>query len=80
MKDSLLHAYVVIKTSNLAISRRRYAEDRKHTCSNPCCTCSTIIYALLTNDIIALSRFRSRSRRRFLNSLLNSLTTQSVTL
>ena len=26
MKDSLLHAYVVVKTSNLVISRRRYAE------------------------------------------------------
>ena len=66
MKDSLLHAYVVVKTSNLVISRRRYAEDRKNTC----CTCSTIIYALLTNDIIALWRCRSRSRRRFLHSLL----------
>ena len=33
MKDSLLHAYVVVhvKTSNLVVSRRRYAEDRKHT-------------------------------------------------
>ena len=28
MKDSLLHAYVVVKTSNLVISRRRYGEDR----------------------------------------------------
>ena len=32
--------------------------------------CSTIIYALLTNDIIVLWRCRSRSRRRFLNSLI----------
>ena len=31
MKDSLLHAYVVVKTSNLVILRRRYAEDRKQT-------------------------------------------------
>ena len=31
---------------------------------------STIIYALLTNDIIVLCRCRSRSRRRFLNSLI----------
>ena len=29
MKDSLLHAYVVVKTSNLVISHRRYAEYRK---------------------------------------------------
>ena len=28
MKDSLLHAHVAVKTSNLVISRRRYAEDR----------------------------------------------------
>ena len=32
MKDSLLQAYVVVKTSNLVISRRRDAEDRKPTC------------------------------------------------
>ena len=30
--------------------------------------CGTIIYALLTNDIIVLWRSRNRSRRRFLNS------------
>ena len=30
MKDSLLHTYVVVKTSNLVISRRRYAEAGKH--------------------------------------------------
>ena len=32
--------------------------------------CSTIIYALLTNDIIVLWRFRSRTCGRFLNSML----------
>ena len=30
MKDSLLHAHVVVKTSNLTISRPRFAEDRKN--------------------------------------------------
>ena len=30
MKDSLLHAHVVVKTSNLVISRRRHAENRKN--------------------------------------------------
>ena len=64
MKDSLFHVYVVVKTSNVVISRRRCAEDRKPTCSNPCCT---TIYVLLTNDIIVLWRFLSRSRRRLGN-------------
>ena len=31
-EDSLLHARVVVKTSNLVISRRRYAEDSKNVC------------------------------------------------
>ena len=29
MKDSQLHAHVVVKTPNLVVSRRRYAEDLK---------------------------------------------------
>ena len=29
MNDSQLHAHVVVKTSNLVVSRRRYAEDLK---------------------------------------------------
>ena len=32
MKDSQLHAHVVIKTSNLVILRRCYAEDLKNIC------------------------------------------------
>ena len=70
MKDSHLHAHVVVKTSNLVVSRRRYAEDLKNICYNPCGTCSTIIYDLLTNDIILLWRCCCRCRRRFLNSLI----------
>ena len=31
MKGSLLHAYVVVNTSNLMISHGGYAEDRKNT-------------------------------------------------
>ena len=34
------------------------------------------LYALLTNDIIVLLRCRSRSRRRFLNFLLGSLSNE----
>ena len=32
MKDSQLHAHVVVKTSNLIILRRRYAENLKNIC------------------------------------------------
>ena len=32
MKDSPLRAHVVVKTSNLVVSRRRYAEDLKNIC------------------------------------------------
>ena len=32
MKDSQLHGHVVVKTSNLVVSRRRYAEDLKNIC------------------------------------------------
>ena len=32
MKDSQLHAHVVVKTSNLVILRRCYAEDLKNIC------------------------------------------------
>ena len=61
MKDSQLHAHVLVKTSNVAISRRRYAEYRKR---------STIIFPLLTNDVTVLWRYccRRRRRLRFLSS------------
>ena len=71
MKDSQSHAHVVVKTSNLVISRCRYAEDLQNNCWNPCGTCSTIIYDLLTNDIIVLWRCCCRRRRRFLSSLMS---------
>ena len=32
MKDSQLYAHVVVKTSNLVVSRRRYAENLKNIC------------------------------------------------
>ena len=32
MKDSKFHAQVVVKISNLVISRRLYAEGLKNTC------------------------------------------------
>ena len=65
MKESLLHAHRVVKTANLVISRRPQAEYHKNPSQKPCCTCSTIIYALLTNDIIVLWRCRGRHCRRY---------------
>ena len=50
MKDSQLRAHVVVKTSNLVISRCHYAEDLKNIWLNPCYTSSTIIYDLLASD------------------------------
>ena len=32
MKDSQLHGHIVVKTSNLVVSRRRYAENLKNIC------------------------------------------------
>ena len=37
---------------------------------NSCCTCGTNIFSFLTNNILALWRCHSRSRRLCLNSLL----------
>ena len=69
MKDSQLHAHVVVKTSNLVILRRCYAEDLKIFAKIR--ACSTIIYDFLTNDIIVLLRCCCRRRRCFLSSLLS---------
>ena len=38
-------------------------------CEKACCTCNTIIFPLLANEIILLGRFRFCDCRRFLNSL-----------
>ena len=73
MKDSQLHTHVVVKSSNLVISRCRYAEDLQNICYYRCGTCSTIIYDLLSNDIIVLWRCCCRRHRRFLSSLMSLL-------
>ena len=54
------------KPQDLVISRRPYAEYHKNPSENPC---STIIYALLTNDIIVLRRCCCRRRRKIVSSL-----------
>ena len=43
---------------------------------NSCCTCGTNIFSFLTNNILALWRCRSRSRRLCLNSLIGNLSTR----
>ena len=64
IRDLTIQDCNVDETSNLVISRRRYAENRKNTCSR-------INYALLTNDIIVLWCCYCRRCNRFLSSLLD---------
>ena len=70
MKDLLLQARVVVRTSNMKILRRRLADYVKTLHQKACCTCSTIIFLHSTNQIIDLWRCRWRCRRQILNSLL----------
>ena len=62
----LLRASIVVRTSNMKISRRRLADCTKLH-QKACCTCSTIIFLHSTNQIIDLWR----CRRQILNSLLH---------
>ena len=73
-KILLLRARVVVRTSNLKISRRRLAEYVKTLHQKACRTCSTIIFLHSTNQIIDLWRCRWRCRRQILNSLLPCVT------
>ena len=61
---------VVIKTSNMKISRRRLADYVKTLHQKACRTCSTIIFLHSTNQIIDLWRCRWRCRRQILNTLI----------
>ena len=70
MKDLLLRAPVVVRTSNMKISRRCLADYVKTLNQKACCTCSTIIFLHSTNEITDLWRCRWRCRRQILNSLL----------
>ena len=67
MKDLLLRACVVVRTSNMKISRRRLADYVQTLHQKACRTCSTIIFLHSTNQIIDL--WRCRCRRQILNSL-----------
>ena len=66
MKDLLLRARVVVRTSKMKISCRRAADYVKKLHQKACRTCSTIIFPRLTNEIIDFWRCRGH----FLNSLI----------
>ena len=75
MKNLWLWACVVVRTSNMKISRRLLADYVKTLHEKACRTCSTIIFLHSTNQILDLWRCRGRCRCRFLNSLMQSLAT-----
>ena len=59
MNDFLLHAHVIVKTSNLVISCRCYAVPPKIRAKIRAARAARIfVYFLLTNDIIVLWRSR----------------------
>ena len=70
MKDLLLRARVVVRISNMKISRRRLADYVKTLHQKACRTCSKIIFFHSTNQIIDLWRCCRRCRRQILNSLM----------
>ena len=72
MRDLLQRASVVVKTSNIKISRRRLADYVKILHQKACRTCSMIIFLHSTNQIIDLWRCRWRCRRQILNSLMTT--------
>ena len=68
MSNLLLWAFVVVRTSQMKISRRHSADCAKKSHQKACRTCSTIIFHHPTNQIIDLWRIRCRCCRHFLNS------------
>ena len=73
MKDLLLRAPVVVRTSNMKISRRHLADYVKTLHQKACHRCSTITFLHSTNEIIDLWHCRWRCRHQILNSLLSVL-------
>ena len=65
VKDLLLGARVVARTSNMKISRRRLADYVKILHQKACGTCSTIIFLHSTNQIIDLSLTLPSSNLKF---------------
>ena len=64
MKDVLLRARVVVRTSNTKISRRHLADYVK-TLHQKACSTSTMIFPCSTNHIVDLWRCRCRVTREF---------------
>ena len=58
VKDLLLRARVVVRTSNIKISRRRLVGYVKTLHQKACRTCSTTIFLHSSNQIIDLWRCR----------------------
>ena len=71
VKDLLLQARIVVRTSNVKISRRRLADYIKALHQKACHTCSTIGFLYSTNPINDLWHCRWLCRRQILNSLLS---------
>ena len=69
MKDLRLRAREVVRTSNMKISRRRWADYVKTLYQKACRTSSTIIFLHSTNQINDLWRCRWQCRHQILNSL-----------
>ena len=57
IRPLLLRARVVVRTSNMKISRRRLADYVKTLHQKECCTCSIIIFLHSTNQVIDLWSF-----------------------
>jgi len=74
MKDLLLRARVVVRTSNMKISRRRLADYVKTLHQKARCTCSTIIFLHSINQFIDLWRC---TRRKEIHQLLYLLTVEA---
>ena len=70
-EDLLLQARVVVRTSNMKISRRRLVDYVTKLHQKACCACSTIIFPHSINQIIDL--WRCRCRRQILNSLISHI-------
>ena len=77
----MVHCYMLTLSSKPKIWRfhaRCFLEYGKEVHGNSCCTCSTIIFTFITNNILVLRRCRCRSRRLCLNyiNLLNLILRQ----
>ena len=70
LKDLLVRARVVVRTSNTKISLRHFADYVKNLQQKACRTCSTIIFLHSTNKIIDFWCCRYSYRHHFLNSLI----------